>query len=511
MGKIFRSVVQLFVSIFLFAFFMVNCQDEDFTTDSSYRLTLSADTISFDTIFSETLTATQRIMVYNRNDKDIRIDKIYHESSLKCFQINVNGKSGDVFDNVELRAKDSMYIFVQARLNELGQDAPLYVVDSLMFLYNGNKQDVKLTTYGQDSHRLKGVTIESNTHFENDKPYLIFDTLKVAEGATLVIDPGTKLYFHNNAHMQVKGRVVANGDYAHAPILFRGDRTDYIYDNIQYDKIVGQWDGISIAKESKGNIFNGCIIRSCNTAIRIDSAEIDLDNMRVLISNSWIHNTKGVALKATNGYMYVYNSIISNALNANVLLQGGLYMFNHCSIIGLPRNSRYNSCVVLSNYELYSAKEELIPLYLANFNNCLITGTYKDEIKLVGDKEKGLYNYMFRGCLIKMGTPLAETSLDSIKQVSEDDLMSWETPLGGFFVNNIWNADPDFRMVDWENYEYDFRLDSASAAIGKADPAIYNHFTECKTDIMGVDRMNRDSSDIGAFVWRKEETLVKEN
>lgn len=501
--------IAFFLSVLLLPF-LWNCQDEDFTTDSSYKLTFSADTISFDTIFSETLTATQRMMVYNETSKDIRIEKITLESSAKCFQINVNGQSGEDFTNVELRAKDSMFIFVQARMAELGHDAPFYLVDSLVFRYNGNKQDVKLTAYGQDAHRLKSVTIERDTHFVNDKPYLIFDTLRVAEGATLVIDPGTRLFFHNNAHLQVKGRIVADGDFANAPILFRGDRTDFIYDNIGYDKIVGQWDGISISKESKGNIFNGCIIRSCNTAIRVDSAELDLENLRAVISNSMLHNTKGVALQATSANLYLYNTIISNSLNANVLLQGGSYLFNHCSIVGLPRNNRFNSAVVLSNYELYSEKEELIPLDFANFNNCIITGTYRDELKFSGDKEKGAFNYAFRNCLIRMATKQVESSLDSILQTPESDWVAWQTPAGNHFVNNLWNGELAFLTVDWDNYEYDFRLDSASAAVGKADPAIYGHYKECETDIRGVLRTDRDSSDIGAFVWRKEDKVIIE-
>lgn len=507
MGKFGLS---FFLLVLLFPLLFWNCQDDGFTSDPSYRLTFSTDTVSFDTIFSEKLASTQRMVVYNETGKDIRIEKIKLESSVKCFQINVNGRSGTEFGNVELRSRDSMYIFVQAMLGELGQDAPIYLVDSLVFLYNGNRQDVKLTACGQDAHRLENVTLDRDTRFANDKPYLVFDTLRVAEGATLSIDPGVRLYFHNNAHLRIEGRIVADGDFATAPVVFRGDRTDCIYDRVQYDKIVGQWDGISIAAGSKGNLFDGCVIRSCNTGIRIDSSEMDPENLRAVISNSMIHNTKGVALKATNANLYVFNTVISNALNANLLLQGGAYLFNHCSIVGLPRNSRYNSCVVLSNYELYSPDEVLIPLRFATFNNCLIVGTYRDELKFMGDKEKGEFNYMFRNCLLRMADPLPETPLDSVLQVSEAEALTWQTPAGNLFVNNLWNEDPVFMDVDWENYEYDFRLDSASAAIGKADPAVYGYYEECRTDIRGLDRMGRDSSDVGAYVWRKEDVVKKE-
>ena len=62
----------LFVSI-IGTFFLFSCKD-DFTSDSSYRLSYSTDSLKFDTIFTEELTPISVIMIYNETDKDIQIE-----------------------------------------------------------------------------------------------------------------------------------------------------------------------------------------------------------------------------------------------------------------------------------------------------------------------------------------------------------------------------------------------------------------------------------------------------
>ncbi|MCB9017307.1 MAG: hypothetical protein WCU80_05205 [Paludibacteraceae bacterium] len=469
----------------LFSFFsclLISCEDDDFTSDASYQLTLSTDTISFDTIFSNILTSTKRIMVYNKTSENIRIDAISLESGFKCFQINVNGQSGTTFNNIEIRANDSIYIFVQARLNGIGQNAPLFILDSLVFRYNGNVQNVKLCTYGQDVHLQRNTKIEEDTHWTNDKPYLIYDTLCVDENATLTIDAGTKIYFYTNACMKVNGVLKVLGDI-HYPVLFRGHRTDYIYDNIPYDKIVGQWGGIIFSKESYGNKMEGAVIRSSDFGIRMDSSELKPDVYKLILANSTIHNTKGVALKATNAKVYAYNTVISNSLNACVMLEGGDYLFNHCTIANFPKNSRYHSAVMLLNKEYYT-KEPIIPLVKADFNNCIIYGTYQQEMDLEGEDSDENFNYHFNSCLIKY-------------VYSDNSFISNER-----FSKVIWNEDPLFKLINHTEYEYDYSIDSLSAAINKADVEVLNLYPECNADKAGRDRNQNNLPDIGAYEWQ---------
>lgn len=467
------------------------CEDDDFTSDSSYKLTLSKDTLSFDTLYTNYLSATKRIMVYNDTKENIRINEIRLVSSYDCFQVNVNGRSGNSFQDVELKAHDSMYVFVQVKIKELGQNAPLSILGSLVFSYNGNTQNVILSTCGQDVHLLKGATITEDTHWTNDKPYLIYDSLSITENAKLTIDAGTKLYFYTNAYLVVHGKLEVLGD-EHYPVLFRGHRTDYIYDDVKYDKIVGQWGGIIFAKESYDNKLSGAIIRSSEFGIEIEESEMKEDVYKLTLANSCIHNTKGSALNAINAKVYAYNTEFSNSLNACLMLQGGDYLFNHCTIVNCPRNSRFNNAVMLLNTKYYT-DEPIIPLVKADFNNCIIYGTNQQEVKFGSSNEdKGNeenLNYHFNSCLIKYAN--TDNSFAANPR----------------FTNVTWTAVEPlllFKKIDHTNYEYDYSLSPISPAINKANEEILTLYPECKTDKKGTDRMLDALPDLGAYEYISE-------
>ena len=86
-------------------------------------------------------------------------------------------------------------------------------------------QFVRLAAYGQNAVRLRGRRIEHDTTLTAYLPHLIFDNLYVAEGVTLTMEPGTRLYFHNGAVLDIAGKIVAQGT-ADSMILMRGDRLD---------------------------------------------------------------------------------------------------------------------------------------------------------------------------------------------------------------------------------------------------------------------------------------------
>ena len=55
-------------------------------------------------------------------------------------------------ENVEVPAKDSIFIFIKTILNPNQQNTPLLITDTILFFTNGNKQTVELVVYGQDDH-----------------------------------------------------------------------------------------------------------------------------------------------------------------------------------------------------------------------------------------------------------------------------------------------------------------------------------------------------------------------
>jgi len=141
------------------------------------------------------------------------------------FRVNVDGDPGIQFSGVEIAPKDSLFIFVEATLDPNGSDDILRIQDSVVFMTNGNLQDIDLVAWGQDVHMIGELEIEVPTTWVADKPYLIIDYVYVDSVASLTIGPGVKVHLHKDAIIYVDGSLQANGT-RDEPIWFGGDRLE---------------------------------------------------------------------------------------------------------------------------------------------------------------------------------------------------------------------------------------------------------------------------------------------
>lgn len=98
--------------------------------------------------------------------------------------------SGDVFHDVEIRGNDSIFVFIECLLPATEGNDPYLVDDAIEFLTNGVSQEVRLEAYGQNVTRLRGVTVDKDMRLTTERPYIVFDTLTIAEGARLTVDRG---------------------------------------------------------------------------------------------------------------------------------------------------------------------------------------------------------------------------------------------------------------------------------------------------------------------------------
>ena len=140
-----------------------SCITDDFTTSSSDVLAFSTDTLTFDTVFTDLGTPTARLKVYNRAKKSINISSIRFKNPESEFQLNVDGMSGVDFHDVEIRGKDSIYVFVECFIPPSESNEPHLVEDQLVFVTNGVQQEVQVEAYGQNVNRLRGITLTEDT------------------------------------------------------------------------------------------------------------------------------------------------------------------------------------------------------------------------------------------------------------------------------------------------------------------------------------------------------------
>ena len=168
-----------------------------------------------------------------------------------------------------------------------------------------------------------------DTKLTAERPYLIYDSLMIDKGVTVNIEEGTTFYMHDKAKIIVDGTIIANGTMD-KPIVFRGDRLDFILDILPYDRTPGQWEGIVFNNESFDNIFNNVIVRNGNNGITCKAS--DPEKSKLKINNSQITNMDGNVLTATNCNLEAANSEFTNATVDVVVLNGGKYSFTHCTL-----------------------------------------------------------------------------------------------------------------------------------------------------------------------------------
>lgn len=386
------------------------CEREDISTSSSLKLGFSTDTVMFDTIFTTIGSATQYFKIYNKNKHDLRVSSIQLAGgSSSNFRLNIDGVAADRVEDITIRRNDSLFVFVEVTIDPNSQNSPLLVSDSVVFITNGNVQDVNLVAWGQDIHLFNADTIESSTTLSADKPYLIYDYLLVKPGVELHIAAGARLYFHNNAQLVVAGTLIVDGVFEN-PVIFEGDRRESFY----RDK-AGQWGGIWLHAGSKYNEIKWAEVRNAINGIIVDTC-VTLDAPTLKISNSKVENVSSIGLYARGSRVEADNCLFSNAGQVCVALtMGGTYQFYHCTIANYWGQYIYRQgpALLLNNYYPYQLADgpvlvESRDLEQASFYNCIIYGSRDSEFEVDnsynGQSVSALMNYNFDHCILKVPT-----------------------------------------------------------------------------------------------------------
>lgn len=445
---------------------LISCMsDPDFSSSPNKLLTFSTDTLRFDTLFADIPSATRWLKVYNRNKEPLLISDIRLSSENKEFRINVDGESGTTFQHIEILGKDSIFIAVETTLSPSGSNDPVIARDAILFSFNGITQKIELEALSWDAVKWNGMIVNKHLTLTSEKPYLIYDSLYVAPDALLDVKPGAKLFFHKKARLIVDGSLHAVGVLG-KPIVFRGDRLDDMLSGLPYDKVAGQWGGITFTDNSYDNKFYYCDIHSAVDAVRINGKNTTSSQPQLIIKNSIIHNSLKTGLYAQNTNLSVSGVQISNSGENLVDLNGGIYDFTNCTIANLY------SFGPIYGYALNVASDEKNSA--VSIRNSIVWGKNRNEIYLSSSTDH----------------PIIFTCENSLLKGKEEQSDN--------YVNVIWNKDPQFVVKGIDHY-FDFRLDSASVArkLGKQPiaPAL-------DVDYYGINR-NVENPDAGAYEYSK--------
>lgn len=294
----------IYLLVLLLAF---SCKKEPaFITDPSVKLSLSRDTILFDTVFTSVGSATKRLKIFNPAKKAIRVSNIKLAGAQNsAYQININGLAVSELSNFELGGRDSANIFIRVTINPNAEDQPFVVQDSITFLTNGNRQVVHLRAYGQNAHFVNGESLTGDVIWTKTLPYVIYNTVAVTPDAKLTIEEGCKLYFHKDAKLAVAGTLHIRGN-VNEPVMLMSDRLERIY-----GEEPGQWSGIIFTPHSKDNRINYAVIKNAVAGLQVQGTS-ENNNPQLILSNTIIRNMEVAALTAHNSNLKLFNNLFYN-------------------------------------------------------------------------------------------------------------------------------------------------------------------------------------------------------
>ncbi|MEC7863752.1 MAG: hypothetical protein VYB55_01655 [Bacteroidota bacterium] len=469
--------------LLLICFF--SCKKEMELTSRKAALHFSNDTILFDTIFTTVGSITHHLKIYNRNDFGVRTNISITGDDADLYAMNVDGITADELSNIEIPANDSIFIFVEVRIDPNGVNTPLITNAEITFNTGGKKQSVDLVAYGQDAYfhtantfgeiidgsdtlRFWYHALDCNEVWNNDKPHVIYGYVIIDPGCQFTINEGTQVYLHKNSGILVGnpfsefagGTIKVNGTFGNE-VVFQGDRLDEWYDNSP-----GQWDRIWLMPGSIDNTINYAIVKEGSIGIHADT--IGNNNPTAIINNTIIEDMTAIGILGQGANLEVSNTIVSNCGQYSVVCNiGGDYNFTHCTFANFWNLGTRNTPSILLNnyYEDSYGNLHIRDLNSANFTNCIIDGGLSTEIEFQ-ENSSGIFNYTFDHSLIKID-PKTNTNTAN-------------------YINIIKNEDPDFKDTD----ERDFHLTAESPCV---DAGKFTFFLE---DIEGN---IRSAADLGAF------------
>ncbi|MDN3493211.1 right-handed parallel beta-helix repeat-containing protein [Winogradskyella bathintestinalis] len=487
-----------FLLCFGILLFWSSCRDDFEFSPSKGQLEFAKDTIYLDTVFSTIGSSTYNLKVYNRSDDDIVIPTIQFENGLNSrYRMNVDGatglseeQEGKFFENVELLANDSLFIFIETTIDisspELGalENQFLYT-DRILFDSGSNQQDIDVVTLVKDAvfiypnkddvtnivetltFDVDGDGIQDDTNlqgrfltdeeltFTNEKPYVIYGYAGVGAGKTLTMDAGARVHFHAESGIIVtnNGSLNINGDYSPDQetlaneVILEGDRLEPLYSDIP-----GQWGTIWLFDGSINNTINYATIKNATVGIIADGNQY-ATNDKLTITNSQIYNVSSFGIRGTATSITAKNVVINNCgQSAFAGTYGGKYNFTHCTIANYWNNSFRQFPALLLNDFIIDEDNTVFTndLTEANFENCIIYGNDNPEFLL--ENEGDAFNYKFTNCLLRF----ENNNLEGTGNYDFDDT--------NFYVDNVFNDNPDFENP----LENMMRIGEASGANGKA-------------------------------------------
>lgn len=453
---------QLYPFIVLAILFFSAChKDEQITYNANAKLSIATDSVLFDTVFTSVGSTVRRFKIFNFNTRAIQINELkVGGGNSSPFSVNINGRQLQGGETLIINGNDSVNVLVRVNINPTLQNQPFIVEDSLMLRYNGNKEVIPFQAYGQNANFLTDAEISTNTTWDSPLPYIVNHSVTVAENTTLTLAAGTRVLFHKDATMHIKGSLVANGTKTDT-ILFASDRTERIY-----EEEPGQWNGVYFHASSKNSVINHAMIKNAIKGLTIDSPSAT-SQPKLLLANSILKNMQIAGLLVYHSNISAYNNLFFNCGQYLIYAVGG-------GSFDLVQNTfaAYNFNFARRTPSLYFADyldgNKFAQLQV-NLTNNIIWGSLEDEISF--DKKSNF---------------TLDITLNS-------NLLKSKQNFSG--MNNIYNIDPQFVNSRQGNMKLSATSPCLNQGIDLSNHPQFNTFL--KYDMLN--RLRQFPSELGCY------------
>jgi len=431
----------LIISLVIFFF---SCRKDSFITSPDARVTITADTLKYDTVFVTAGSVYRSFRIINENNQKLRLTSVkLMGGSSSAYKMNVDGTSGTQFNNIEIEANDSVHVFVQVNVNPNANNLPFIIRDSIQVSYNGNNRLVQLEAWGQNAHFYRDKIVAANETWNNDIPYVILGSLLINANQTLTINKGCRIYVHADAPILVNGTLLVTGlKDTIDRVYFRGDRLDDPYKDYP-----ASWPGIFFQTGSKDNVLNYAVIKNAYQAVGLQDPSPNA-NPKLTLNECVIDNAYDAGIISINSSVQARNCLVSNCGKNVLLAKGGDYQFTHCTVVTYANSfiDHRDPVLFVSNYITVNNNPVTASLN-ALFRNCIFWG------------ENGLVDNEV--VVSKSGATPFTVNFDY-------NLWKVQTTPANITSNQIINNQaPQFDSLNSQKNYYDFRLKASSPAINK--------------------------------------------
>ena len=518
--------IQSFFCLCLCLIFWYSCDREISFIVNESNLSFSKDTVYLDTVFSNIGSSTYNLKVYNNSSNNVIIPQIRLKKGLESlYRLNVDGiydqnnsAEGKIFENIELLANDSLYIFIETTINIeniITPDNSFLYEDKIEFLSNNNTQEVELITLVKDAVFIYPERFENNDEYfyetlsidldgdginedseirgrylendelylNNNKPYVIYGYAAVGPNQILTVEKGARIHFHRNSgiivgnggSMQVSGELSNSIDTLENEVIIQGDRLEPYFEDIP-----GQWGLIWLMDGSLNNKFNFTTIKNATIGIYATGGQfnqepqLSLENVKVFNSSSF-----GILARASS--VDANNLVINKSGQSSFAgIFGGKYNLNHCTIANYWTSSaRQFPSLLFNDYYIDLDNNGYInEFFEMRLSNSIIYGNQNIEF-LIEQIEDSDLDFIVQNSLLKF--------YDSSNFFGNNPNLNFDSPN----YNNLFlNLNPSF--VD--PYANNLTIDENSEVIGLGN---INYAILYPFDLNGYNRT--EAPDLGAY------------